>query len=107
MASDRGAFGFVLISVSVDADGDRSMYFSHLGVSLISVKPLTTENTENKTTPKISKITVREFLVRYSTFQCAQLCNRGKFRGDKKQLSERGWFHAVVSLPMFWRARGL
>ena len=34
------------------------MYFSHLGVSLISVKPLTTENTENKTTPKICKITV-------------------------------------------------
>ena len=60
MASDRGAFGFVLISVSVDADGDRSMYFSHLGVYLISVKPLTTENTENKTTPKISKITVSQ-----------------------------------------------
>ena len=32
--------------------------FSHLGVFLISVKPLTTENTENKTTPKICKITV-------------------------------------------------
>ena len=50
---------------------------------------------------------IREFLVRHSTFQCAQLCIRGKFRGDKKQLSERGCFHAVVSLPMFWRARGL
>ena len=36
------------------------MYFSHLGVSLISVKPLTTENTENKTTPNICKITVNE-----------------------------------------------
>ena len=34
------------------------MYFSHLGVFLISVKPMTTENTENKTTPKICKITV-------------------------------------------------
>ena len=34
------------------------MYFPHLGVFLISVKPLTTENTENKTTPKICKITV-------------------------------------------------
>ena len=45
---------------------------------------------------------IREFLVRHSTFQCPQLCIRGKFRGDKKQLSERGWFHAVVSLPMFW-----
>ena len=33
------------------------MYFSHLGVFLISVKPMTTENTENKTTPKICKIT--------------------------------------------------
>ena len=32
--------------------------FSHLGVFLISVKPLTTGNTENKTTPKIFKITV-------------------------------------------------
>ena len=34
------------------------MCFSHLGVFLISVKPLTTENTENKTTSKICKITV-------------------------------------------------
>ena len=34
------------------------MYFSHLGVFSISVKPLTTENTENKTTPKICKITL-------------------------------------------------
>ena len=34
------------------------MYFSHLGVFLISVKPMTTENTENKTAPKICKITV-------------------------------------------------
>ena len=34
------------------------MYFSHLGVFLISVKPLATEITENKTTPKICKITV-------------------------------------------------
>ena len=36
----------------------HSMYLSHLGVFLFSVKPLTTENTENKTTPKICKITV-------------------------------------------------
>ena len=34
------------------------MYFSHLGVFLISVKPLATEITENKTAPKICKITV-------------------------------------------------
>ena len=34
------------------------MCFSHLGVFLILVKPLTTENTEHKTTPKICKITV-------------------------------------------------
>ena len=33
-------------------------FFSHLGVFLFSVKPSTTENTENKTTPKICKITV-------------------------------------------------
>ena len=38
------------------------MYFSHLGVSFISVKPLTSENTENKTTPKIYKITVFNIL---------------------------------------------
>ena len=37
---------------------DHSMYFSHLRVFLISVKPVTTENTENKTTPKFFKITV-------------------------------------------------
>ena len=36
------------------------MQFSYLGVFLISVKSLTTENTENKTTPKICKITVTE-----------------------------------------------
>ena len=33
------------------------MRFSHLGVFLILVKPLTTENAENKATPKICKIT--------------------------------------------------
>ena len=33
-------------------------YFSHLGVFLILVKPLTTEITVNGTTPKICKITV-------------------------------------------------
>ena len=32
--------------------------FPQLGVPLISVKPLTTENTKKKTTPKICKITV-------------------------------------------------
>ena len=35
----------------------RNVFF-HLGVFLISVKRLTTEITENKTTPKICKITV-------------------------------------------------
>ena len=36
-----------------------SLYvFRILGVFLISVKPLTTEITENKTTPNICKITV-------------------------------------------------
>ena len=38
------------------------MCFSHLGVLLISVTPLTTENTENKTTPKICKITVLNYV---------------------------------------------
>ena len=36
------------------------MCFSHLGVFLILVKPMTTEITENKTTPKICKLTVVE-----------------------------------------------
>ena len=39
---------------------DRSMCLSHFGVFFISVKPLTTENTENKTTPKICKITAQK-----------------------------------------------
>ena len=44
---------------------NRSMSFSHLGVFLISVKPLATEKTENKTTPKVCKITVvYKFLLR-------------------------------------------
>ena len=44
------------------------MCFSHLGVFLISVKPLTTENTENKTTPKICKITVyRVIMSKYAS----------------------------------------
>ena len=34
------------------------MHISYLGVFLFSVKPLTTENNENITTPKIRKITV-------------------------------------------------
>ena len=50
--------GVVLISVSVDVVVITQRIFSHLGVFLISVKPMTTENTESKTTPKISKITV-------------------------------------------------
>ena len=37
-------------------------FYSHLGVFLISVKPLTTEITENKTTPKFCKITVDGFV---------------------------------------------
>ena len=41
------------------------MCFSHFGVFLISVKPLATENTENKTTPKICKITVLFFRTGY------------------------------------------
>ena len=32
----------------MDADAITPMYFSHLGVVLISVKPLTTKITENK-----------------------------------------------------------
>ena len=43
-------------SVSVDAVVIAQCIFSHFGVFLISVKPLTTESTENKTTPKIVKL---------------------------------------------------
>ena len=59
VSSDRGAFGVVLISVSVDVVVITQCIFLILGVFLISVKPMTTEITENKTTPKICKITVR------------------------------------------------
>ena len=37
--------------------GHCTMYFSHLGVFLVSVKPLTIENTENKSKPNMCKIT--------------------------------------------------
>ena len=51
---------------------------------------------------------IREFFVQHSTFQCPELCIRGNSAEiKKKRLSERGWFHAVVSLPMSWQARGL
>ena len=58
VVSDRGAFGFVLISVSVAAAVIALCIFLILGVFLISVKPPITENTEIKTTPKVCKITV-------------------------------------------------
>ena len=61
MASNLGAFGVVKISVSVDAVVIAQCIFALIiliGVFLISVKALTTENTENKSTPKICKITV-------------------------------------------------
>ena len=58
VASEQGAFGLVIISVSWGWLNALSlMHFLILGF-LILVKPLTTENTENKTTPKICKITV-------------------------------------------------
>ena len=38
-------------------------FSSHLGVFLISVKPLTIENTEKKTSPKNCKITARSSLL--------------------------------------------
>ena len=38
------------------------MYCFHLGVFLISVKPLSTEITENKTTLKVCKFTVVDSL---------------------------------------------
>ena len=42
------------------------MCFSNLGVFLNLVKPLSTENTENKTTPKICKITVGAFFFKFT-----------------------------------------
>ena len=72
VASDHS----VRFSVNVGIRGcwrDHSMYFSHLGVFLISVKPLTTESTENKTTPKFCKITVlAECLLFFHSF--ARVC---------------------------------
>ena len=46
--------------MSVDAVVIGQCLFSHLGVFLISVKPLTIENTENKTTLKIVKLQYSE-----------------------------------------------
>ena len=51
------------------------MYISYLGVFLISVKPSTTEITENKTTPKFCKITVSVFkVVVSSSWEVCGLC---------------------------------
>ena len=57
LASGRGAFGVLNFGVR-RCSRECLMYFSHWGVFLNSVKPLTTENTEYETTPEICKITV-------------------------------------------------
>ena len=49
---------------------NRSMCFSHLGVFLISVKPLTTEN---KTAPEICKITALREYIEHNPVQKAKL----------------------------------
>ena len=64
--------------------------FSLLGVFLISVKPLTTENTENKTTPKICKITV---------FSGSYLLSGGG--GGKIRQSEKSCKEEVCSIKCF------
>ena len=46
---------------------------SPIGVFLISVKPLTAENTENKTTPKICKITVVQAIKKLTSISRAWL----------------------------------
>ena len=56
------------------------MYFSHLGVFLISVKPLTTEITENKTTPKSPKIKLhRNFVKLQYVYKFSYTTNFRKF----------------------------
>ena len=52
--------------------------FSHLGVFLISVKPLTTENTENKTTQKICKLQIEATLTREKVLEFARDNHMGK-----------------------------
>ena len=58
------------------------MKFSHSGVFLISVKPLTAENTENKTTPKICKITVSGYKnpcgICFVVRTCVRACVRAR-----------------------------
>ena len=58
VASDHSGILFSLNFGVREYCGDHSTDSSHLGVFLISVKPLSTKNTENKTSPKICKITV-------------------------------------------------
>ena len=58
------------------------MFSSHLRVFLISVKPLTTENTENKTTPKIVKLQWGRFANRNS--ETSTETGRGRVRGAKQ-----------------------
>ena len=74
---------------------DHSMHFSYLGVFLVSVKPLATENAENKTTPKICKITV--FPIRshqkYFLFRVARV------EKDRVGRSVRNFFGALKFWP--------
>ena len=78
------------------------MYFSHLGVSLISVKPLTTENTENKTTPKICKITVFNIL-HGCVCVCVCVCLRERERRERDVMPGCGGVLPKLSLYIISR----
>ena len=81
------------------------MYVSHSGVFLISVKPMTTENTKNKTTPKICKITV------YAMLWVCKTRESDLARCDMYSKSET-WHcqcHKIVSKckQTFWHAKAV
>ena len=70
------------------------MYFSHLGVFLISIKPLTTENNENETTPKICQITVlvNEVIAKNAFLAQAKVKGREKGKGTCTYGGKWSWF---------------
>ena len=98
VASDREAFGSLNFGIR-GCGRDHSMCFSHLGVFLISVKPSTTENTENKTTPKICKITI--FFCMYKEHHT----DRGVFTCNSKFYTLFGHcLRCTDNMPLFFTA---
>ena len=73
------------------------MYFTNFGVFLISVKPLTTENTKNKTAPKFCKITKL-----HRNFVKLQQCSKNILAPNFTTLTSNSFWskHVVLSLQI-------